>query len=96
MRFLALGLVLALSGCAALPVNYNNMTPEQIKAVVADKNMNAQCGVANTPYGKGIMVLVSIDKSVIPNGSVSVDDQCKITFTNAPIPRAESAPKAAP
>lgn len=77
---------LIFTGCASLPVNYNAMTAEQIKALVADKNVTAQCGVANTPYGKGIMVLVAIDKSVILSGSFSVDDQCKITFTNQPPP----------
>jgi hypothetical protein len=88
MRYAAFALAgLLMGGCLSLPANPENMTPEQIKEWVKDKSMAATCTTLNTPYGRGIVVHVGIDKSVVPNGAVQVDDQCKVTFTNAPVPR---------
>ena len=73
---------LLLAGCATLPGNPSKMSPEQIKEAVKDKNANIGCGVINSPYGRGVAVYVTLDKAVVVNGSVVVDDQCKVTITN--------------
>lgn len=85
VRLVAVALAcLSVSGCMpSLPINWTVMTPEQIKEAVKDKSISATCGTMNTVYGRGFAVNVGIDKSVIlDNGSVQVDDQCKVTVTN--------------
>lgn len=88
MRTLAtllLTLVLA-AGCLALPANPEKMTPEQIREWTKDKSIAATCTTINSPYGRGIVVHVGMDKGVVAAGSVQVDDQCKVTITNTPPP----------
>ncbi len=81
MRYL--GLVLLCVGCSVtLPADPTRMTPEQLKAWAADKNANIQCVVANSPYGKGNAVALVLDKGIVVNGTVTVDDACKVTITN--------------
>jgi len=58
------------------------MTPEQLKEWAKDKNANIVCVVGNTPYGKGSALFLNLDKGVILNGTVTVDDACKTTITN--------------
>ena len=74
---------LLLAGCASLPANPSSMTPEQLKEWVKDKNANLGCGVVNSPYGRGVMVYVVLDKGLIVNGQVVIDDQCKVTISNS-------------
>lgn len=73
----------ALGGCGVTPiVDYKGMTAEQIRELVKDKAMAGNCIVANTPYGRGVTTYLAVDKSVVSNGgSISVDEQCKWTFT---------------
>jgi len=73
---------LALAGCSQLPVHLDQMTPEQIKEYAKIKDASVMCIIANTPYGKGFGLFLNLDKGVVPNGTVVVDDQCKATITN--------------
>lgn len=75
---------LTLAGCASLPANPTEMSPEQLKEWVKDKNANISCGVINSPYGRGVAVYVVLDKGILIDGTVVVDDQCKVTITNTP------------
>ena len=85
LKPLALVALLALvAGCATLPANPSEMTAEQLKEWVRDKNANIGCGVINSPYGRGVMVYVVLDKGIIINGMVTVDSECKVTIQNQP------------
>lgn len=82
MRAAALVAALLLTGCVTPIVNYREMTPEQIKELVKDKAMAGNCIVLNTPYGRGVTTNIAIDKSVVAaGGTYTVDEQCKMTFT---------------
>lgn len=82
MKMFALALLLA--GCGAIPANPSSMSPEQLREWVKDKNANVACGVANTPYGRGVAVYVVLDKGIVIDGSVTVDSECKVTIINTP------------
>lgn len=83
MKMLILAATLICSGCAAqLPADPIRMSPEQLKEWVKDKNASVSCGKVNTPYGPTVVTSVNIDKAVIPNGTVTVDGECKVTITN--------------
>lgn len=86
--FVALLVLVAvvLSGCAAFPVDYQKMTAEQIRAAVSDKNANVGCSTVNSPYGRGVVTMVTLDRGTMPNGKVTVDDQCKVTIENQAAP----------
>ena len=84
---------IALTGCAALPADPSKMTADQLHEWVRDKNANISCGVFNSPYGRGVMTYVVLDKGIVVDGSVSVDNECKVMISNAPKPaRPASAP----
>lgn len=71
------------SGCGGLPFgDVASMSASQLKEYAKIKDAHITCIIANTPYGKATAVFVNIDKSVIVNGSVTIDDQCKAMFTN--------------
>lgn len=67
-------------GCGA--VGYQNMSPEQLQALSKMKDANANCIIANTPWGRGVSIYVNLDKGVIPSGSVTIDGDCKVTISN--------------
>lgn len=73
------------SGCTALPYNPADMTAEQLTAAAKDKNASVVCAIGNTPYGRAVIVTVNLDQKVIVQGTVTVDDTCKTTITNAPV-----------
>jgi starvation-inducible outer membrane lipoprotein len=75
-----------LAGCLTMPADPAKMTPEQLTAFAKDKNANIACTTVNSPYGRGISAYVVLDKSVVPNGSITVDDQCKVNVINSPLP----------
>lgn len=71
-------IALALVGCSNFPVD--NRTAEQI---AADKSaVKATCSNALGPGYSGRTVQVQIDSTVVTDGTVGVDTDCKITFTN--------------
>jgi hypothetical protein len=91
MRALTLLFVaLMIGGCVtggALPANPEKMSAEQLKEWVKDKNANAGCLVANTPYGKGNSVFLALDKGIVVNGTITIKDNCEITIQNGTTPK---------
>ena len=87
-------LMLMMAGCAnTLPADPTKMSPEQLREMAKDKNANISCGVVNSPYGRGVMTYVVLDKSVVIDGSVTVDNECKVSIISAPKPaKAASTP----
>lgn len=81
-----------LASCATnLAGDPSKMDAAQLKEWVRDKNANISCGVFSSPYGRTVMTYVVLDKGIIMNGTVSVDNECKVTFANTKpeIPRDE-------
>lgn len=77
-------------GCVtggSLPANPEKMSAEQLKEWVKDKNANAGCLVANTPYGKGNSVFLALDRGIVVNGTLIIEDNCKVTIINGPAPK---------
>ena len=72
-------IVVALSGCASL--QNPNMSAEQLKEIVADRNAFALCTTVQTMAGNGKIVTVTLDKTVIVNGSITVNADCVVTIT---------------
>lgn len=72
-----------LGGCAILPGNPTDMTAEQLKELVKDKNANIGCATVETPYKANVIYLV-LDKGIILSGSVVVKSNCEVTITNGP------------
>ena len=68
----------ALTGCTGLP----GMTPEQLEAAGKAKDVSVVCAMGTGPWGKVQTIYLNIDRTVIKNGSVLVDDACKVTFAN--------------
>jgi len=81
-KLLLITLITVLSGCVSLPVDPTKMSAEQLKEWAKDKNANIVCGIVNSPYGRGIATYVVLDKTVIFNGTVTVDGECKVSITN--------------
>lgn len=83
MRHLIVAVSFLFAGCMGnLPGNPTHMTPEQLREWVKDKNANVGCLVANTPYGKGNTVLMVLDKGIVVDGTIVIEDNCKVTITN--------------
>ena len=80
--------VASLQGCAGglFGPDLAKMTADQIKETSRIKDANVACVEVGTPWGKQRSVVVSVDKSVVVNGSLTVDGECKATFQNAPAP----------
>ena len=81
---------LAAGGCAGLtlPADPTRMSADQLAAWAKDRNANVSCIKVGTPYGQGNAVAVVLDRDVVVDGSLTVDDQCKVTITSAPaVPR---------
>lgn len=75
-----LGVVLLLGGCASL--FQPKVDADQLKAIAADKNAGVTCTTVNGVYGSIKYSTVNLDKSVIPNGSVTHDgEKCVTTIT---------------
>lgn len=78
-----LGIIVAailLSGCATTA--QQSMSPEQLKALAADKNFSAVCSTVTGIHGTGKFVYVNVDRSVVNNGEIHVDNNCLVTMTN--------------
>jgi len=50
------------------------------EALVNDKNATASCAVVNSPWGRGIVIQVILDKAAIVSGSVVVSNDCTVTI----------------
>lgn len=76
------GLLLSCSGCASMW--QPKLDADQLKAMAADKNAGVTCATVTGMYGTVKYATVNLDKSVIPNGSVTVDgEKCSATITTA-------------
>lgn len=72
----ALGVALvALAGCATpqLPYQPDKMTPEQLRAIAADKSADATCSKLVAPWGHGTVVSVKLDKGSTPAAGMAVE-----------------------
>src|SRR3972149_12074093 len=71
-------IAVVLSGCASplgtAPVH--DMTAKQIQEYAKIKDTSVTCIIVNSPYGKGMALFLSLDKGVIPAGTITVDDNC--------------------
>ena len=77
-------MVALLAGCASggqLPYNPSSMTADQLKAVAADRSAVAGCTVGTGPWGTVRTVVVQIDRGTMPNGTVSVTNECQVSVT---------------
>src|SRR6266436_2538136 len=69
-----------ISGCAT--PGQSTMSADQLRALASDKNFSAVCSTIMGPWGTGKFVYVNVDKTVVVNGAISVDDKCLVTMTN--------------
>lgn len=82
LRMLTCAALLAISGCASyVPADPAKMSADQIAAYSKDKAAVVSCTVVNSPYGRGVLTFIQLDKGTIPPGSVTADDQCKVTVS---------------
>lgn len=82
-RFVVAALIViavALAGCGSF--GQNAMSPDQITAAAKAKESNIVCVQATGPWGKAVTTYVNTDKSVIVNGQITVDAECKVLFSN--------------
>ena len=87
MRLILVASTLMLAGCASLiGSDYTKMSAEQISAAVKDKDAAVVCVQAGTPWGKQSTTFIRTDRGVVVNGSITVDGDCKATFSNQPSP----------
>lgn len=77
-------LALPLAGCMSMPADPSRLSPEQLKALAADKNVTAVCAVLTTPWGPQRSALLSVDKTVLQNGAVAIDQDCKLQYIAQP------------
>lgn len=82
MRVILFLVLAVIAGCVSLPADPTKMSAEQLKEWAKDKNANISCGSTISTLGKFGVVSVVIDKGLVPNGSVTVDADCKVTITN--------------
>lgn len=79
--FWAVLIALMLAGCAgvpALPADPATMTPEQLRAWSADRNLAISCATVTGMTSRGIVTHVVLDRGVVQAGSVSVDGDCRV------------------
>lgn len=70
-----------LGGCASpsMPYQADKMTPEQLRAMVADKSAAAACSRVQGPWGNGTVVTVNLDRGTVPAGaSVEIGADCVV------------------
>ena len=78
-----IAIILLLAGCTSM--GNQNMSPDQLKAVAADKNFSAVCSTITGVWGSGKFVYVNVDKTVVPNGTVSVTQDCIVSMSETQI-----------
>jgi hypothetical protein len=78
----ALLLILLLAGCAQLPADPAKMSAEQLNAWAKDKNANIACSTYKGVYGTGVVNYVVLDRGIVVNGTIVLDQECKVTITN--------------
>lgn len=90
----------AIAGCTTTtPADPTKMSPEQLKALAADRSATASCSIVNSPWGRGTVTYVQLDRATVPAGEVSIGPDCVVTVRAEPAPARAAAPaasKAAP
>jgi len=86
--------IVLLAGCTSLPSAYDpsKLSPEQIKATVADKSATVACGLVTGTYGRATTVYVNLDKTSVVDGTVTVNAECVTTVTLTAPHKAASSP----
>ena len=93
-NLLVILLLATLPACGTLfGTDYTKMSADQISAAVKDKDAAVICVQAGTPWGKQSTTMIRSDKGVVVNGAITVDGDCKATYSNQPAP---ARPIAAP
>lgn len=81
MRSVVLVLLLLLAGCAGMggPLGWTGATPEQLKAMVADKSSAVTClrGV----YAGALVTIIAVNADLGVAGTITVDESCKTVYT---------------
>ena len=84
MKTLILLLATILIGGCATGLGYQGMSADQIAALAKMKDANIQCIKGNTPMaGSFLIVMVNLDKGVIPEGGITASPDCAVTLTNS-------------
>jgi PBP1b-binding outer membrane lipoprotein LpoB len=84
MKWIVIVLLL-LSGCAGVQ-GYQSMSPEQLAAMAKMKDATVNCIKGSTVWtGPYFVVMVQLDKGVIPEGGITVDGDCKVSMTNSKV-----------
>jgi hypothetical protein len=84
MKILLAGLVL-LGGCASMN-GYQGMSPEQLTAMAKMKDATVNCVKGSTVWtGPYFVVMVQMDKGVIPEGGITVNGDCGVSMTNSKV-----------
>ena len=91
MKLVALVLLALVVGCSQIPADPSKMSAEQLNAWAKDKNANIACSTYKGVYGTGVVNYVVLDKGIVVNGTVVLDNECKVTITNT-----SSKPASAP
>ncbi|MEO8101936.1 MAG: hypothetical protein ABI790_05385 [Betaproteobacteria bacterium] len=78
----ALALPLFLSGCAGL--GQSNMSADQLKELAKDKSIGVMTNEVAGIWGTLKNKVVTVDKSVLVDGSVTVAPDGSVTITNKP------------
>jgi hypothetical protein len=77
--------ILTLSGCAQLG-GYQSMSPDQLIAMAKMKDATVNCIKGSTVWtGPYYIVMVQMDKGVIPEGGITVDGDCQLSMTNTKV-----------
>lgn len=81
MRRILLLFPLLLAGCPGMagPLGWTGATPEQLRALVADKAAAVTCirGV----YAGALVTVVAVNADLGVAGTVTVDESCKTVYT---------------
>lgn len=79
-------LALSLAGCGTTG-GYQGMSAEQISALAKMKDANINCIKAINMTGSVTTIFLNLDKGVVPAGNVTVNAECQMSITNAPVPK---------
>lgn len=85
MKVLILAIAIALTGCASQPNStFSEMSPEQLRAIHADKNITIVCSSVDTLTTNIVNVYAVIDKTTIPQGGLTIEGRvCGINLVTS-------------
>lgn len=90
---LAIAACAALTACAGtIPADPTKMSAEQLRALAADRSATASCSIVNSPWGRGTVTYVQLDRATVPAGEVSIGPDCVVTVRAEPAPARAARP----